>query len=68
MTAFARLVDTDRPYADQKDDIVDRFTKAYLEALMAKTGGNQSAAARLSGLDRSWLCRLLVKHGLAREP
>jgi len=65
--AFSRLVDADRPYADQKDEIVDRFTKAYLEALMAKTGGNQSAAARLSGLDRSWLCRLLVKHGLARD-
>jgi DNA-binding NtrC family response regulator len=65
---FPRLVDVDRSYADQKDELVDRFTKAYLEALMAKTGGNQSAAARLSGLDRSWLIRLLVKHGLVRDP
>jgi transcriptional regulator of acetoin/glycerol metabolism len=63
---FERLVDVTRPYADQKDDLVDQFTRAYLVRLMQHTGGNQSAAARLSGLDRSWLWRLLIKHGIAK--
>jgi len=33
---------------------------------MAHTGGNQSTAARIAGLNRSYLGRLLVKHGLSR--
>ena len=61
-----RSIDVTRPYADQKDDLVEQFTRAYLVRLMQHTNGNQSAAARLSGLDRSWLWRLLVKHGLAK--
>ncbi|MBX3223831.1 MAG: sigma 54-dependent Fis family transcriptional regulator [Labilithrix sp.] len=64
--ALERRIDVTRPYADQKDDLVDEFTRAYLVRLMQHTGGNQSAAARLSGLDRSWLWRLLVKHGIAK--
>ncbi len=62
-----RMIDVTRPYADQKDDLVEQFTRAYLVRLMQHTGGNQSAAARLSGLDRSWLWRLLVKHGIAKS-
>jgi len=61
-----QMIDVTRPYADQKDDLVDQFTRAYLVRLMQHTNGNQSAAARLSGLDRSWLWRLLVKHGIAK--
>ena len=60
------VIDVTRPYADQKDELVERFTQAYLQRLMQHTQGNQSAAARLSGLDRSWLWRLLVKHGIAK--
>jgi transcriptional regulator of acetoin/glycerol metabolism len=60
------VIDVARPYADQKDELVERFTQAYLQRLMQHTQGNQSAAARLSGLDRSWLWRLLVKHGIAK--
>jgi transcriptional regulator with GAF, ATPase, and Fis domain len=60
-----RMVDVARPYADQKDALVEKFTRAYLVRLMQHTNGNQAAAARLSGLDRSWLWRLLVKHGIA---
>jgi two-component system, NtrC family, response regulator GlrR len=61
-----RAIDMTRPYADQKDALVEQFTRAYLVRLMQHTNGNQSAAARLSGLDRSWLWRLLVKHGIAK--
>jgi transcriptional regulator with GAF, ATPase, and Fis domain len=61
--ALSELVDTSRPYADLKDELVDRFTRLYLKALLARTGGNQSAAARLAGLDRTHMGRLVSKHG-----
>ncbi|MBL9020715.1 MAG: sigma 54-dependent Fis family transcriptional regulator [Myxococcales bacterium] len=61
--ALSELVDTSRPYADLKEDLTDRFTKLYIAALLARTGGNQSAAARLAGLDRTHLGRLVAKYG-----
>jgi DNA-binding NtrC family response regulator len=60
------LVDVKRPYADQKEELCERFTRIYLQALIAHTGGNQSAAAKLAGLDRSYLGKLLVKHRLSK--
>ncbi|MFO0664042.1 MAG: sigma 54-interacting transcriptional regulator [Polyangiaceae bacterium] len=61
---LAASVDCNRSYADQKEALVERFTRVYLRALLAQTKGNQSAAARLAGLDRTYLGRLLVKYGL----
>jgi len=63
---LARLVDPERPYHELKDDLFARFTRVYLVRLLERTKGNQSAAARLSGLERSYLGKLLAKHGLAR--
>ena len=65
--ALFREIDVTRPYAEQKDAIVDRFTRLYLEALLAHTSGNQTLAADLAGLGRTYLCRLLHKHGLTRR-
>jgi DNA-binding protein Fis len=56
-----------RGYHEQKDALVDRFTRIYLQAMLTHTGNNQSAAARLSGLDRTYLRKLLAKHGLPKE-
>jgi DNA-binding NtrC family response regulator len=64
--ALEQMVDVAKPYADQKDDLVERFTRMYLRALLAHTAGNQAAAARIAGIDRTYLGRLLVKYGLAR--
>ncbi len=58
------VVDLGRPYAEQKDEIVDRFSRKYLEALLAHTGGNQTLAARLAGLDRTYFGRLMAKLGM----
>ena len=63
---LADLVDVQRPYGDQKEHVNDVFTHVYLQALLAHTKGNQTQAAKLAGLDRSYLGRLLVKHGLSR--
>jgi len=64
--ALQRTIDPGRPYAEQKELVSDRFTRTYLSLLLAKTGGNQSEAARISGLERSYLGKLLVKHGISK--
>ena len=63
---LADLVDVGRAYGDQKEHVTDVFTRVYLHALLAHTKGNQTQAAKLAGLDRSYLGKLLVKYGLSR--
>jgi two-component system, NtrC family, response regulator GlrR len=65
--ALSSFVDPARTYADQKQEIVDLFTRAYLERLLDTTSGNQSEAARLSGLERSYLGKLIGRLGLKRD-
>jgi DNA-binding protein Fis len=38
----------------------------YLKELLTKSGGNLSHASRISGRDRSDLCKLLKKYSLER--
>ncbi len=59
-----RALDTERPYAEQKEWIVDRMTRIYLKRLIEKTGGNRSEAARIAELQRGYLRRLLEKYDL----
>jgi two-component system response regulator HydG len=53
------------PYSEARAQMLRDFDQAYLEELMQATGGNLSAAARRSGIDRSNLRRLLRQHGIA---
>jgi transcriptional regulator with GAF, ATPase, and Fis domain len=62
--ALDELATLDHPYADQKEYLGERFTRIYLHKLMRATRGNQSEAARISGLQRTYLGKLLVKHGI----
>jgi two-component system, NtrC family, response regulator GlrR len=64
--AIRGLVDLERPLMEQREAVVEQFTRAYLLALMERTGGNQSEASRVSGVERSHLRKLLIKHGLLR--
>lgn len=57
-------IDLDRPYAEQKEELVELMTRIYLELLVNRVGGNRSEAARLAGLQRGYLRRLLEKYGL----
>jgi DNA-binding NtrC family response regulator len=66
LVAFVRSMDVALPYAQLKDSLVDRFQASYLAQLLVRTGGNQTAASRISGLDRTYLGRLLAKYGLSR--
>ena len=64
--ALIDFIDPTQTYADQKNEVLQRFTRAYLERLLEQTAGNQSEAARLSGLERSYLGKLVMKLGLRR--
>jgi DNA-binding NtrC family response regulator len=59
-------IDVGRPYAEQKEELTETFTKLYLRRLLERTRSNQSEAARVSGINRTYLIRLLGKHGLLR--
>lgn len=53
-------------YHTAKDKLVAQFEKEYLARLVARAGGNMSKAARLAGIDRTTLYRLMEKHGVSR--
>ena len=68
-TSLTSFVDVATPYPELKDRLVDAFTAIYLRELMAHAKGNQTVAAKVAGLDRSYLGRLLAKFGIdPREP
>ncbi|CAN5638176.1 hypothetical protein BH11MYX1_BH11MYX1_37330 [soil metagenome] len=62
--ALAESIDVHRMYAEQKDDLAERFTKLYLQALMRHANGHQTVAAQMAGLDRSYLGKLLARYGI----
>jgi transcriptional regulator with GAF, ATPase, and Fis domain len=57
-------IDVSVPFKVAKEQIVSDFERAYLTALLEKTGGNFSSAARKAGIDRMYLHRLVQKLGL----
>lgn len=61
VSALRRYVTPDQPYAVQKERLLQLFLELYTDALLAHTAGNQSEAARISGLERSYLNRLLKR-------
>lgn len=56
------------PYADAKDRALDAFHAAYLGALLRRTRGNISQAARCAGMDRSNFRRVLNRYGNPLAP
>jgi DNA-binding NtrC family response regulator len=58
------LVRADRPYHDAKDDLLSRFDHAYCVDLLRRANNNISHAARLAGLERKYLYKVLERAGL----
>ena len=56
----------DEPYHDARERVIGEFELAYLTDLVNRASGNMSKAARLAGVDRTTLYRLMEKHGLQR--
>ena len=50
-----------------KDRLISQFEREYLVRLVSRAGGNMSKAARLAGIDRTTLYRLMDKHGLTKQ-
>jgi DNA-binding NtrC family response regulator len=54
-------------YKQAKHRLVDDFTRSYMQRLLDETGGNVSQAARLSGLERVSLQKILRRLGMDAE-
>ncbi|MBL9109899.1 MAG: sigma 54-dependent Fis family transcriptional regulator [Myxococcales bacterium] len=61
--ALSAAVRLDLPFLAQREAIAERFSAHYVDRLLAETKGNQTLAAKLAGLDRTYLGRLLAKLG-----
>ncbi len=52
----------EQSYRASRAEILTRFESEYTRRALARTGGNISEAARRSGIDRTYLMRLMRKH------
>jgi DNA-binding NtrC family response regulator len=55
-------------YHPARERVIAQFETHYLHWLIARAGGNMSEAARIAGVDRTTLYRLMERHGLQRQP
>lgn len=63
-------IDNDAPlagYHATRDRVVARFEREYLTSVLKATDGNVSEAARMAGVNRATLYRLLGRHGLSKS-
>jgi transcriptional regulator with GAF, ATPase, and Fis domain len=61
-------VDVNVPYKVAKEALVDQFERAYVKAVLAACGGNLTKAAKMAGIDRMYLHRLVQKHANRESP
>jgi DNA-binding NtrC family response regulator len=61
------VVSTEEPYYAARDRLVSEFELHYLTQLLTQARGNMSRAARVAGVDRTTLYRLMERHGLDRR-
>ena len=54
----------DQPFKEIRERWVSQLEREYLVKALAEHEGNVSAVAKVSGLDRSYVYRLMLKHGL----
>lgn len=57
------LARADVPYHEAKDALIERFERAYCTDLLRRAGGNLSKAARIAGLERKYLYKILERAG-----
>jgi DNA-binding NtrC family response regulator len=57
-------IDTRVPFKLAKQNLVSEFERRYIRRLLAEHGGNISAAARVAGIDRMSIHKLLHRLGI----
>jgi two-component system, NtrC family, response regulator HydG len=57
----------DEQYHVARERVLSRFEQGYLRWLVDRANANMSRAAKLAGVDRTTLYRLMEKHGLRRD-
>ncbi len=55
------------PYKDMKQKIIDNFTKEYLTELLRSTNGNVSKSAKISGIQRQSLQKIIKRYGIEAD-
>lgn len=55
-------------YHVARDRAIQQFEKQYLLRLMNRTQGNLTEAARIAGVNRTTLYRMMERNGLQRAP
>jgi DNA-binding NtrC family response regulator len=65
--SFATSDVLSQSYHMARERVIASFERRYLAWLVSRAGGNMSKAARLAGVDRTTLYRLMERHGLQRE-
>ncbi len=55
------------PYHEARDQVMSDFERTYLTEIIRRADGNMSQAARIAGVDRTTLYRLMQKHLVSRE-
>ncbi|VVS92436.1 sigma-54-dependent transcriptional regulator [Desulfoluna spongiiphila] len=55
------------PYLDQKDNIIESFTRDYLHRLFSATFGNVALSARKSGIKRQSLQKIIQRYAIDVE-
>ena len=59
-----RAVAFEQPFKEFRERWIDHGEREYLRRLLERHGRNVSAAAEAAGLDRTYVYRLIRKHGL----
>lgn len=57
----------DGEYHEVRERLIAEFELQYLSSLIGRAGANMSRAAKMAGVDRTTLYRLMDKHGLQRD-
>jgi DNA-binding NtrC family response regulator len=58
---------TEVEYHVARERVLANFEMHYISELIDRAGANMSKAAKIAGVDRTTLYRLLEKHGLQRD-
>jgi DNA-binding NtrC family response regulator len=55
------------PFKEALDQWVESFERAYLEHVLTASGGSVSGAARIAGVNRRYVQRLMKRHGIKSD-